>query len=81
MNPIDVLNNIRIANPASISEMRYAIQAVSELVDAAIQLKDAMDTPEKGPFDSLTVNRFHEADDRFCKALAAFQTGEVGDGR
>ncbi len=68
MNPIDVLNNIQIANPASIREMRYAIQAVSELVEAARYVVENNDEYFQGRVG-------------LCLKLAAFQTGEVGDGR
>lgn len=44
--------------------------AVAELIDAGRALQEAMDTPEKGPFDSLTVKHFHEADARHRAALA-----------
>ena len=42
-----------------------------ELIEAGKALQEAMDEPEKGPFDSLTVKRFHEADARHRAALIA----------
>ena len=50
--------------------------AVAELIEAAAALQEAMDEPEKGPFDSLTVKRFHEADARHRAALARVQGGQ-----
>lgn len=47
-----------------------AVDGLEALIEAGKALQEAMGEPEKGPFDSLTVKRFHEADAKHRAALA-----------
>ncbi len=71
------MNAIKILRAASHSvpnedyvQFMAAVDAVEDLIGASKALQEAMDEPEKGPFDSLTVKRFHEADAKHRAALA-----------